>query len=176
MNIYSVLENLQREVSDSKPLPWPLQEKSVVDREKLLKILDKTRDSLPEEVKQARWISRETERIATESSHKAERVVREAQSRSREILRAAADEVERLLAKEEIYQRARQEAARTLEEARQEARRTREEADRYARETRQDAELYAWKVLNGMEGDLSRILAIVKRGQASLTGKAKEDN
>lgn len=169
MNIYSVLESLQREVSDSKPLPWPLQEKSVVDRERLLKILDRTRDSLPEEVKQARWISRETERIASESQTKAERVVREAQTRSREILRAAADEMERLLSKEEIFQRARQEAARILEEARLEARRTREEADRYARETRQDAELYALKVLNGMEGDLSRILAIVKRGQASLS-------
>ena len=93
MNIYTVLESLQREVTESKRLPWPLQQKSVVDRERLLKILDKTRDSLPEEVKQARWISRETERIAAESSTKADRLVREAQSKGREILRAAEGEL-----------------------------------------------------------------------------------
>jgi vacuolar-type H+-ATPase subunit H len=168
MNIYAVLESLQREVTESKPLPWPLQEKSVVDRERLLKILDKTRDSLPEEVKQARWISRETERIAAESSNKADRVVREAQSKGREILRAAEDEMERLVSKEEVYVRAREEAQKLIEEARQEARRTREDADRYGRETRQDAERYAMKVLNGMEGELNRILAIIKKGQDSL--------
>lgn len=168
MNIYTVLESLQREVTESKSLPWPLQEKSVVDRQRLLKILDKTRDSLPEEVKQARWISRETERIAAESSSKADRVVREAQSKGREILRAAEDEMERLLSKEEVYVRAREEAQKFIEDARQEARRTREDADRYARETRQDAERYAMKVLNGMEGELNRILAIIKKGQTSL--------
>ena len=173
MNIYTVLESLQREVTESKPLPWPLQEKSVVDRERLLKILDKTRDSLPEEMKQARWVSRETERIAAESGSKADRVVRDAQSKGREILRAAEDEMERLLSKEEVYARAREEAGRMLEEARQEARRTREEAARYARETREDADRYAMKVLNGMEGELSRILAVVKKGQSSLLGSGE---
>ena len=173
MNIYTVLESLQREVTESKPLPWPLQEKSVVDRERLLKILDKTRDSLPEEMKQARWVSRETERIAAESGSKADRVVRDAQNKGREILRAAEDEMERLLSKEEVYARAREEAGRMLEEARQEARRTKEEAARYARETREDADRYAMKVLNGMEGELSRILAVVKKGQSSLLGSGE---
>jgi hypothetical protein len=168
MNIITVLESLQREVAESKPLPWPLQEKSVIDRERLIRILDRTRESLPEEVKQARWISKETDRIAAESSTRADRVVREAQSKGREILRAAEDEVLRLLSKEEILVRARVEAQRTLEEARQESRRLREEAARYARETRQDADRYALKVLNGMEGELSRVLTIIKRGQESL--------
>jgi vacuolar-type H+-ATPase subunit H len=76
--------------------------------------------------------------------------------------------MERLVSKEEVYVRAREEAQKLIEEARQEARRTREDADRYGRETRQDAERYAMKVLNGMEGELNRILAIIKKGQDSL--------
>ncbi len=170
MNIYTVLETLQREVTESKSLPWPLQEKSVVDRERILKILDKTRDALPEEVKQARWVSRETERIAAESSGKADRLVREAQARGREILRTAEDQLERMLSKEEVYARAKEEAAKLLEEARQEARRLRQQAEDYAQTTREDADRYAMTVLVGMEGELSRILATVKKGQASLRG------
>ena len=174
MNIYNVLESLQREVTDSQPLPWPLQEKSVVNRHKLLKILERSRDELPEEVKQARWISRETERIASESSHRADRVVRDAQARSREIMRAAQDEVNRLVEETEVVTRARQEATRLLDEAREEARRLRSDADLYARETRGDADRYALKVLNGMETELGRILSTVKRGQAQLLQGSSE--
>lgn len=170
MNIYGVLESLQREVHESKPLPWPLQEKSVIDRERLLKILERTRDSLPEDVKQARWLTRETERIAAESVSKADRVVRHAQSKSRDILRAAEDEVTRLISQQEVVAKAREEAQRILEEARLQAQRVREEADQYARDTREDADCYALKVLNGMQDQLQQIMTVVKRGQSTLLG------
>ena len=86
MNVFQALDSMEEALNESKPLPWPMQARSVIDKDRLKKLIARTRDSLPEEVHQARWISRETRRIAEETRGKADRVVKEAHSKAQEIL------------------------------------------------------------------------------------------
>jgi vacuolar-type H+-ATPase subunit H len=179
MNVFHALDSMEEALNEGKPLPWPMQSRTVVDKEKFQKLIARTRDSLPEEVHQARWISRETRRIAEETKGKADRVVKDAQSKAREILVKAESETTRRVSQEEIVILARKEAEEILARARAEAKRIIAEseaigekkrlaAEKIARETREDADRYAMRVLGGMENELSKILNIVKQGQESL--------
>ncbi len=179
MNVFHALDSMEEALNEGKPLPWPMQSRTVVDKDKFQKLISRTRESLPEEVHQARWISRETRRIAEETKGKADRVVKDAQSKAREILTKAETETTRrvqneevvVLAKreaEEILARARQEAARLVAEGEALGEKKRQAAEKVARETREDADRYAMRVLGGMESELSKILNIVKQGQESL--------
>lgn len=179
MNVFQALDSMEEALNEAKPLPWPMQARSVVDKERLQKLIERTRDSLPEEVHQARWISRETRRIAEETRGKADRVVREAESRAHDILskaevetkqRAQTNEVVVMARKEaeKILQAAQIQADRILGEADAKAAAVRSAAEKDARETREDADRYAMKVLAGMEVELSKILSIVKQGKESL--------
>ncbi len=179
MNVFQALDSMEEALNEAKPLPWPMQTRSVVDKSKLKKLISRTRDSLPEEVHQARWISRETQRIAEETRGKADRVVREAESRAQEILTRAETETHQRVQNNEVITLARKEADKIIQEARVAADRVLGEADakaasiraaaeKFARETREDADRYAMSVLGGMESELSKILKIVKQGQESL--------
>lgn len=179
MNVFHALDSMEEALNEARPLPWPMQSRTVVDKEKFQTLITRTRDSLPEEVHQARWISRETRRIAEESRGKAEKVVKDAQSKAREILVKAETETTRRVAQEEVVVLARKEADDILARAHSEAQRLLAEAEankaktlaaaeKVARETREDADRYAMRVLAGMETELSKILSIVKQGQESL--------
>ena len=179
MNVFQALDSMEEALNEAKPLPWPMQARSVVDKDRLKKLIARTRDSLPEEVHQARWISRETRRIAEETRGKADRVVKEAQSRAQEILTKAEVETKHRVQNSEVISLARKEADKIVCEARTEADKILGEADaraaavksaaeEAARRTREDADRYAMKVLGGMEAELSKILSLVKQGKESL--------
>ncbi len=179
MNVFHALDSMEEALNEARPLPWPLQARTVIDRSEFQKLISRTRDSLPEEVHQARWISRETRRIAEETRGKADRVVRDAQSKAQEILTKAEQDTVRRVQSEEVVVLARKEAERLLAEAKLQAEkvlaeaearaeRVQKQGEKIARETREDADRYAMRVLGGMENELSKILNIVKQGQESL--------
>lgn len=179
MNVFQALDSMEEALNEAKPLPWPMQARSVIDKQKLKKLIARTRDSLPEEVHQARWISRETRRIAEESRGKADRVVKEAKSRAQEILTKAEHDTRQKAHSSEMVVIARKEAEKIVDKARSEADRILGEADakaaaartaaeKFARETREEADRYAVKVLAGMEIELTKILGLVKEGQHTL--------
>ncbi len=168
MNVFLALDSMEEALNEAKPLPWPMQSRTVIDKVQFQKLISRTRDSLPEEVHQARWISRETRRIAEETRGKADRVVRDAKSKAQEILSKAEVETSKRVQTEEVVVLARKEAERILEEAKAKAEKIVKHAEKVARETREDADRYAMRVLGGMESELSKILNIVKQGQESL--------
>lgn len=179
MNVFQALDSMEEALNEAKPLPWPLQTRGVVDRDRFKKLIARTRDSLPEEVHQARWISRETRRIAEETRGKADRMVREAETRAKKILTQAELETRQRVQSNEVVVQAQLEAERILEEARVEADRVLGEADaraaeirsraeKAAQETREEADRYAIKVLGSMEVELTNILSVVKKGRESL--------
>lgn len=179
LNVFAVLDSLQEAVAESKPLPWPMQTHSMIDKDKFIRLIERTRETLPQEVHQARWVSRETERIAHESTSRADQVVKEAQSKAEEMVREAEAETKRKISESEIVTTARSEAETLVKEAREkaeqilaqaegEAEKLKKSAESFARQTREDADRYAMRVLGGMESELSKILSIVKQGQESL--------
>ncbi len=79
MEIFTLLETLEDILERSKTLPFT--EKSIVDKIQFLDIIKEIRLKLPDELKQAKWIKEERERIINEAQKEAEDIVKEAENR-----------------------------------------------------------------------------------------------
>ena len=117
-----------------------------VDKAQAYAILDQMRSTIPEEIKQARWINKERQEMLAEATRESER-----------ILEAAREERARLVDPEEIEKLADRRAERILEDAR-----SRE------RQIRLAAEDFADDILGSLETNLERFTAAIQRGRDRL--------
>jgi cell division septum initiation protein DivIVA len=150
MDVLVLIDKLDDLVHNSKPVP--LTDQVRVDREEIYDILDQMRATIPEEIKQARWIVKERQEMLAEAKREAERIVREAR-----------DQQSRLVSNEEVTKQAERAADEIIEDAR-----ARE------REIRLGAEDYADEILNTLEVNLEKFLAAVQRGRDRLAGREEE--
>jgi cell division septum initiation protein DivIVA len=127
----------------------PLTDQVRIDREEIYDILDQMRATIPEEIKQARWIVKERQEMLAEAKREAERIVKEGRERQ-----------ERLIADEEIVKAAERAAEDIIEDARANE-----------REIRLGAEDYADEILDTLETNLSKFIAAVQRGRERLQGR-----
>jgi vacuolar-type H+-ATPase subunit H len=147
VDVLVLIDKLDDLVHNAKTIP--LSDSVRVDKEEIYDILDQMRATIPEEIKQARWIVKERQEMLAEAKKEAERIIKEARERQ-----------ERLVGEEEITKQAERGAEDIIEDAR-----TRE------REIRLGAEDYADEILNTLEINLSKFIAAVQRGRERLQGK-----
>ena len=124
-----------------------------VDRDEIFDILDQMRATIPEEIKQARWIVKERQEMLAEAKREAERLVAEAR-----------EQAAREASQQEIVKQAERQAAELMAEAK-----------RREREVRLGAEDYADQILSTLEVNLGKFLAAVQRGRERLQGKSGSD-
>ena len=79
MEIFTLLETLEDILEKSKTVPFT--DKSIVSKNEILDIIKEIRLKLPDELKQAKWIKEERERIISEAQKDAEDIVKEAENR-----------------------------------------------------------------------------------------------
>ena len=79
MEIFTLLETLEDLLERSRNLPF--SSKSVVDKEEILDLIKEIRLKLPDELKQAKWIKEERQRILAEAQKEADGIVKEAENR-----------------------------------------------------------------------------------------------
>ncbi len=79
MEIFALLETLEDILEKSKTVPFT--NKSIVNKSELLDIIKEVRLKLPDELKQAKWIKEERERIIAEAQKDADDIVKEAENR-----------------------------------------------------------------------------------------------
>jgi cell division septum initiation protein DivIVA len=122
----------------------PLTGKIQIDERDALDALDLMRTAVPEEIKQARRITQEREKILAQAQTEANRLIAQAQER-----------VERMVADDNVTLAAEERARDTIDRVRAEAREVREGADQYAMDLlyRLDEELrrIGGSVRNAME-------------------------
>ncbi|MGH2977299.1 MAG: ATPase [Gaiellaceae bacterium] len=147
MDVLVLIDKLDDLVHNAKAVP--LTDQVRIDREEIYDILDQMRATIPEEIKQARWIVKERQEMLAEAKREAERIVKEARDRQ-----------DRLVSDQEVTKAAEREAEEVLDEAH-----ARE------REIRLGAEDYADEILNTLEVNLSKFIAAVQRGRDRLAGK-----
>ena len=70
MEIFTLLETLEDILENSKNLPFT--NKGMVDKEEMLEIIKEIRIKLPDELKQAKWVKEERQRILVEAQKEAE--------------------------------------------------------------------------------------------------------
>ena len=86
MDVLVLIDKLDDTVHNAKPVP--LTDQVRVDKEEIYDILDQMRATIPEEIKQARWIVKERQ---------ADEIVEDARAREREIRLGAEDYADDIL-------------------------------------------------------------------------------
>ena len=79
MEIFTLLETLEDIIERSRTIPFT--EKIITDKNEILDIIKEIRLKLPDELKQAKWIKEERERIIAEAQKDADDIVKEAENR-----------------------------------------------------------------------------------------------
>lgn len=79
MEIFTILESLEDLIENSRNLPF--SSKGIVDKDELLDLIKEVRIKLPDELKQAKWVKEERQRILVEAQKEADGIVKEAENR-----------------------------------------------------------------------------------------------
>jgi hypothetical protein len=147
MDVLVLIDKLDDIIHNARSVP--LTDSVMIDREEMYDILDQMRSTIPEEIKQARWIVKERQEMLAEAKQEAERVLTEAQERA-----------DRLASETEVVRLAERNAQQIMEAARERE-----------RETRLGAEDYADEVLGNLEMNLDKFIGAVRRGRERLQGR-----
>src|SRR4051794_34279418 len=144
MDVLVLIDKLDDLVRNAKHVP--LTSEVRVDKEELDDVLNQLRATIPEEVKEARWIVKEREEMLAAAEREAERILGEARERQTQLVAEHHRTGEAERASEEIIDDAR------VEE----------------REIRMGAEDYADEILSTLETNLSKFIAAIQRGRERL--------
>ncbi|MDD5603612.1 MAG: ATPase [Eubacteriales bacterium] len=79
MEILAILETLEELVEKSVGIPF--SGRCLTDREELLEIIKEIRLKLPDDIKQAKWVKEERQRILHEAQKEAENMVKDAEKK-----------------------------------------------------------------------------------------------
>ena len=79
MEIFTLLETLEDILEKGKNVPFT--NKSIIEKTEIYDIIKEIRLKLPDELKQAKWIKEERNRIIEEAQKEAEDIVKEAENR-----------------------------------------------------------------------------------------------
>lgn len=149
MDLIERIDELQVLIEEAKAVP--LSSSAVINREELLELLAQLKEEVPDEVRQARWMSKDRDELLGRARKEGERVIAEAQ-----------ESRDRLLSRTEIVHAAEREGERIIDEAKERAAKIRVEAEDYV-----DQKLAAFEIL------LNKTLQTVARGREQLRGTNK---
>lgn len=144
MEIFTYLEELEDILESSKSVPF--SGKSVVDKDEILEIIKEIRLKLPEELKQAKWIKEERQRILVEAQKEADDIVKEAENR-----------IISMINENEITKKAYEKKAEIIETA-----------NEMSREISKGTKDYADNILQGLEVALEDALKIIQNNRKEL--------
>lgn len=138
MEILSILETLEDVVEKSVSVPF--SGKCMVDREEILEIIKEMRLKLPDDIKQAKWVKEERQKILLEAQKEANNIVKDAENK-----------IASLVDEHEITKKAYDQANEIVSNA-----------QKNAREIRLGTKEYADGVLKKVEEILEDTLEVIK--------------
>ena len=150
MDVLVLIDRLDDLLHNAKAVP--LTDQVRIDREEIFGILDQMRATIPEEVKQARWIVKERQEMLGEAKREVDRLLAEA--REQALREASQTEIVKI-------------AERQAQDIVGEARRT-------AWETKLEMDDWADGILATLDTNLDRFLSAVRRGRQGLQERSQE--
>ncbi len=147
MEIMEIIDMMEETID--KATVVPLSGKIVVDKEDLLDYIQEMRLVFPDEVKEAKWVKEERERILAE-----------AQSRSEAMIKNAEEKVVQMIDEHEVTKQAVEQANQMVNEAQTKA-----------MEIKTDCDQYADDILNDLEKRLDMLLKKVHDDKAYFDNK-----
>ncbi len=144
MEIMSILETLEETVE--KYIGLPFSGRCIADREEILELIKEIRLKLPDDIKQARWITEERQRILLEAQKEANSIIEETENR-----------ISSLIDDHEITRKAYERANDVISAA-----------QKNAREIRLGTKEYADGILTKVEEILNDTLDVIKMNKGEL--------
>jgi len=144
MEILSILETLEDIIEKSVSVPF--SGRCLVDREEILEIIKEMRLKLPDDLKQAKWVKEERQRILMEAQKEADNVVKEAESK-----------ISELIDEHEITKQAYEQANEIISNA-----------QKNAKEIRLGTREYADSILSKVESILKDALEVIQSDRSEL--------
>ena len=151
MDVLVLIDKLDDMIHNAKPIP--LTDNVRVDKEEIYDLLGQMRATIPEEIKQARWIVKERQEMLAEAKRECDRVLQEAR-----------EQAVREASQTEIVKLAEKQAQEIVDDSR-----------RQARETKLEMEDWADGILSTLEVNLDKFLSAVKRGRERLHERSQEN-
>ena len=140
MDILHLVDRLEALITNSRLIPLTVTR--MVDEDRALELIDQMRISIPEEVKQAKRIQQERDRVIAQANEEASRLID-----------LAKEDAEELVNRDVISTTAERRAQSLIDRARRDA-----EAIKI------DADEYVVQVLSDLEANLMRSLTVVRNG------------
>lgn len=150
MDILYLVDRIEAILHSGQKVPF--SSKVVIDEHETMDVLDQMRVVIPEEVKTARRLNQDRERITQQAEGEAERILKQAEDQAQEmveqhdVLREAERRAEEILAR----------------------------ADAQAEEIRAGADQYALEVLRALEAHMKKSMDTVHRGIDTLEESIKQ--
>jgi len=143
-DLLALLDELEGYLAESGRIP--LTGRLMVNEQEVYEIIDRMRQSIPEALHQAQKLNRERDRLLQQAREDGEALITESKAYAEKLTRDSA-----------IAQRAQEEADRILEDAR-----------RVSREIRLAARDYADDIMERLEANMQKALAVVRSGREEL--------
>jgi len=144
VDLLNALNELEEIIESSGKIP--MTRKVLIDEDRVLDLLDRIRTTIPEEIRQAKWIIQEREKVLNDSQKEAMRIMEDAQKR-----------VEMQADDSEIVRQAKKIAEEIVQKA-----------ESVAREIKEGARGYADDILANLENNLGMVLRQIGQGRLEL--------
>jgi len=144
MEILSILETLEEVIE--KSISVPFSGKCMVDREEILEIIKEMRLKLPDDIKQAKWVKEERQKILLEAQKEANNIIKDAENK-----------IASLVDEHEITKKAYEQANEIVSNA-----------QKNAREIRLGTKEYADNVLSKVEEILEETLEVIRSNRKEM--------
>jgi vacuolar-type H+-ATPase subunit H len=144
MEIFTLLETLEDILERSKGVPF--SGKAIVDKEELLEIIKEIRLKLPDELKQAKWVKEERQKILVDAQKEANQLIKEAENR-----------IIGMIDEHEITKKAYEQKAEIIDSA-----------NAFSKDLINGTKKYADEILAELEANLQQKLEVIKENRSEL--------
>jgi vacuolar-type H+-ATPase subunit H len=169
MDILYLVDRLENLIASSRRMP--LVNQIIVKESDILNIIDQMRTSVPDEIKQARRILQEKERIFAQ-----------AQTDATNIMGRAREEAERTMNREGLLKMAEERSKEIIRLAQEQAQQIHYQAAEHTEQLKADADGYATETLRNLrdhllavENEIGRTVLSIEKGLESLEGGSPDE-
>ena len=144
MEIFTLLDTLEDILEKSRNMPF--SSKCIVDKEEVLDIIKEIRLKLPDELKQAKWVKEERQKILVQAQNEADDIIKEAENR-----------IISMIDEHEITKKAYEQKNKIIENA-----------NDMAREISNGTKAYADNILAGVQVTLEDALKVIENNRKEV--------
>ncbi|MBN2260978.1 MAG: ATPase [Clostridiales bacterium] len=155
MKVLELLDEFESKLEVSSSIPF--SGKILIDRNEISNLLKEIQLLLPDEIKHAKWIKDERNKIIDDAKRDADRIVNEAQTKETQILRGAKDQFDHLLDEHKVVELARQKSDMILSKAK---------AD--AEEIKKNAFLYSYDIISKAYNNMIDVTELLENNKNEL--------